>query len=124
MSEDKKEFKQAYLEEKLQAIADKLGDAYGEPFLSELISRMERTVAHFNEEVDIMLSSVKANTKERQKHFSIPEGDNLSAKIGEGINIDQKSDSQNSDGKEDESEALNEENKKKKFSLFKRKKKK
>ena len=124
MSEDKKEFKQAYLEEKLQAIADKLGDAYGEPFLSELISRMERTVSHFNEEVDIMLSSVKANTKERQKHFSTSEGDNLSAKIGEGTNIDQKSNSQNSDGKEDESEASNKENKKKKFSLFKRKKKK
>ena len=87
MSEDKKEFKQAYLEEKLQAIADKLGDAYGEPFLSELISRMERTVSHFNEEVDIMLSSVKANTKERQKHFSTSEGDNLSAKIGEGNNL-------------------------------------
>ena len=124
MSEDKKEFKQAYLEEKLQAIADKLGDAYGEPFLSELISRMERTVAHFNEEVDIMLSSVKANTKERQKHFSTSEGDSLSGKIVEGTNIDQKSNSQNSDGKEDESEDSNEENKKKKFSLFKRKKKK
>ena len=103
MSEDKKEFKQAYLEEKLQAIADKLGDAYGEPFLSELISRMERTVAHFNEEVDIMLSSVKANTKERQKHFSTSEGDSLSGKIVEGTNIDQKSNSQNSNGKEDES---------------------
>ena len=126
MSEDKKEFKQAYLEEKLQAIADKLGDAYGEPFLSELISRMERTVAHFNEEVDIMLSSVKANTKERQKHFSTSEGDSLSAKISEGTNIDQKSNSQNSNGEEDESEASYEENgtKKKKFSLFKRKKKK
>ena len=126
MSEDKKEFKQAYLEEKLQAIADKLGDAYGEPFLSELISRMERTVAHFNEEVDIMLSSVKANTKERQKHFSTSEGDSLSGKIIEGTNIDQKSNSQNSNGEEDESEASNEENgtKKKKFSLFKRKKKK
>ena len=126
MSEDKKEFKQAYLEEKLQAIADKLGDAYGEPFLSELISRMERTVAHFNEEVDIMLSSVKANTKERQKHFLTSEGDSLSAKISEGTNIDQKSNSQNSNGEEDESEASNEENgiKKKKFSLFKRKKKK
>ena len=126
MSEDKKEFKQAYLEEKLQAIADKLGDAYGEPFLSELISRMERTVSHFNEEVDIMLSSVKANTKERQKHFSTSEGDSLSGKIVEGTNIDQKSNSQNSNGKEDESEASNEENgiKKKKFSLFKRKKKK
>ena len=126
MSEDKKEFKQAYLEEKLQAIADKLGDAYGEPFLSELISRMERTVAHFNEEVDIMLSSVKANTKERQKHFSTSEGDSLSTKIAEGTDINQKSNSQNFNGKEDESEDSNEENgtKKKKFSLFKRKKKK
>ena len=66
MSEEpKKEFKQEYLEEKLQAISEKLGDAYGEPFLRELISRMERTVAHFNEEVDVMVATVKNNSKKR-----------------------------------------------------------
>ena len=124
LAEDTKEFKQAYLEEKLQAIADKLGDAYGEPFLAELISRMERTVAHFNEEVDTMLSSVKDNTKKRQKHFGAPEGgastNQIDAKSESGI--ESNSDASNNN----ESEAPDDENnaKKKKFSLFKRKKKK
>ena len=124
MAEDTKEFKQAYLEEKLQAIADKLGDAYGEPFLAELISRMERTVAHFNEEVDTMLSSVKDNTKKRQKHFGSPESgtttNQIDAKNESGI--ESNSDASNND----QSEAADDENtgKKKKFSLFKRKKKK
>ena len=124
MAEDTKEFKQAYLEEKLQPIADKLGDAYGEPFLAELISRMERTVAHFNEEVDTMLSSVKYNTKKRQKHFGAPEGgastNQIDAKSESGI--ESNSDASNND----ESEVPDDENtgKKKKFSLFKRKKKK
>ena len=124
MAEDTKEFKQAYLEEKLQAIADKLGDAYGEPFLAELISRMERTVAHFNEEVDTMLSSVKHNTKKRQKHLGVSESgtstNQIDAKSESGI--ESNSDTSNND----EAEAADDENtgKKKKFSLFKRKKKK
>ena len=124
MAEDTKEFKQAYLEEKLQAIADKLGDAYGEPFLGELISRMERTVAHFNEEVDTMLSSVKDNTKKRQKYFGASEGgastNQIDAKSGSGI--ESNSDASNND----KSEAPDDEStgKKKKFSLFMRKKKK
>ena len=124
MAEDTKEFKQAYLEEKLQAIADKLGDAYGEPFLAELISRMERTVAHFNEEVDTMLSSVKDNTKKRQKHFGAPEGGTSSNQIDAKSESDIESDSDASNN--DEPEAADDENtgKKKKFSLFKRKKKK
>ena len=75
MSEEpKKEFKQEYLEEKLHAISEKLGDAYGEPFLRELISRMERTVAHFNEEVDVMVSTVKNNSKKRRKFLAEKRG--------------------------------------------------
>ena len=76
MSEEpRKEFTQEYLEEKLQAIGDKLGDAYGEPFLRELITRMERTVAHFNEEVDVMVDTVKSRSKNRRKFLVTSRGE-------------------------------------------------
>ena len=129
MSEEpKKEFKQEYLEEKLQAISEKLGDAYGEPFLRELISRMERTVAHFNEEVDVMVSTVKNNSKKRRKFLAEKRGEefnensdekNLSSKDTDSSELDDRGD------KEAAKESTNEdaEPKKKRFSLFKRKKK-
>ena len=47
-TDTQKEFNQDYLADKLHSVGDKLGDAYGEPLLNELITRMERTVAHFN----------------------------------------------------------------------------
>ncbi len=129
MSEEpKKEFKQEYLEEKLQAISAKLGDAYGEPFLRELISRMERTVAHFNEEVDVMVATVKNNSKKRRKFLVEKRGEEFNEKSDEE-NLSSKgndsSDLENSGNKEASMESTNEdaEPKKKRFSLFKRKKK-
>ena len=46
-------FNKEYLSEKLLAIKEKLGDAYGGPLMEELIIRMERTVAHFDFEVGL-----------------------------------------------------------------------
>ena len=63
MSKNEKKFKKEYLEEKLHLIGDRLNDAYGQPLLEELITRMERTVSHFNEEVDGILESI--NNKAR-----------------------------------------------------------
>ena len=129
MSEEpKKEFKQEYLEEKLQAISEKLGDAYGEPFLRELISRMERTVAHFNEEVDVMVATVKNNSKKRRKFLVEKRGEEFNENSDEEILSRKDSDSsgvENSADKEKSKESANEdaEPKKKRFSLFKRKKK-
>ena len=129
MSEEpKKEFKQEYLEEKLQAISEKLGDAYGEPFLRELISRMERTVAHFNEEVDVMVATVKNNSIKRRKFLVEKRGEEFNENSDEEILSRKDSDSsgvENSADKEESKEATNEdaEPKKKRFSLFKRKKK-
>ena len=129
MSEEpKKEFKQEYLEEKLQAISEKLGDAYGEPFLRELISRMERTVAHFNEEVDVMVATVKNNSKKRRKFLVEKRGEVFNENSDEEILSKKDSDSsgvENSADKEKSKESANEdaEPKKKRFSLFKRKKK-
>ena len=129
MSEEpKKEFTQEYLEEKLQAISEKLGDAYGEPFLRELISRMERTVAHFNEEVDVMVATVKDNSKNRRKFLAESRGEEYNESL-DGETISSKATdsyiAENSDDKETAKDSANEDDepKKKRFSLFKRKKK-
>ena len=63
MPEQTNDFNKEYLEEKIQAIGEKLGDAYGQPLMEELIIRMERTVSHFNDEVDVMLALLKSRTK-------------------------------------------------------------
>ena len=129
MSEEpKKEFTQEYLEEKLQAISEKLGDAYGEPFLRELISRMERTVAHFNEEVDVMVSTVKNNSKNRRKFLAESRGEEYNESLDEetlSINATDSSTVESSDDKETSKDSADKDAKpkKKRFSLFKRKKK-
>ena len=126
--EPKKEFTQEYLEEKLQAISEKLGDAYGEPFLRELISRMERTVAHFNEEVDVMVETVKCNSKNRRKFLAESRGEEYNESLDEETLSSKATDSstvESSDDKETSKDNANEDDepKKKRFSLFKRKKK-
>jgi len=126
--EPRKEFTQEYLEEKLQAIGDKLGDAYGEPFLRELITRMERTVAHFNEEVDVMVDTVKSRSKNRRKFLVTTRGEefdestdqealfNASGDVSSSTNDENKKSNKDSDVEASEP-------KKKRFSFFKRKKK-
>jgi|TARA_B100001105_G_scaffold131270_1_gene105098 hypothetical protein len=126
--EPRKEFTQEYLEEKLQAIGDKLGDAYGEPFLRELITRMERTVAHFNEEVDVMVDTVKSRSKNRRKFLVTTRGEefdestdqealfNTSGDVSSSTNDENKKSNKDSDVEASEP-------KKKRFSFFKRKKK-
>ena len=126
--EPKKEFTQEYLEEKLQAISEKLGDAYGEPFLRELISRMERTVAHFNEEVDVMVSTVKNNSKNRRKFLAESRGEEYNESLDEETLSSKATDSstvESSNDKETSKDSADKDAKpkKKRFSLFKRKKK-
>ena len=129
MSEEpRKEFTQEYLEEKLQAIGDKLGDAYGEPFLRELITRMERTVAHFNEEVDVMVDTVKSRSKNRRKFLVTSRGEEFDESADQETILSTNGDvssSTNDENKESnkDSEVEESEPKKKRFSFFKRKKK-
>ena len=129
MSEEpRKEFTQEYLEEKLQAIGDKLGDAYGEPFLRELITRMERTVAHFNEEVDVMVETVKNRSKNRRKFLVTSRGDEFDESTDQEALFSTSGDVSSSTNDENkksnkDSEVEASEPKKKRFSFFKRKKK-
>lgn len=113
-----RDFNKDYLSEKLQLIGEKLGDSYGQPLLDELIKRMERTVAHFNDEVDIMLKTIKSRTKNQRGLLASMRGEEaiskevklskLEKKLEIDINMPEKS----------------EVPKRKKFLLFRRKSKK
>ena len=122
-------FNKEYLSEKLLAVKEKLGDAYGGPLMEELIIRMERTVAHFDFEVETMLKKVTKRTNERKSTLSNIRGEVINET---GSDFEKKLESSSLEDKDDnkfekkdsESDTSNKkESKKGLFSFFKRKKK-
>ena len=123
MAEQSNDFNKEYLEEKIQAIGEKLGDAYGQPLMEELIMRMERTVSHFNDEVDTMIHSLKSRTKNQRYLLASMRGEDPDAEPEEISEFEKKLESGDSKEKKSTEKLSQEEKPKKKFSLFKRKKK-
>ena len=122
-------FNKEYLSEKLLAIKEKLGDAYGGPLMEELIIRMERTVAHFDFEVETMLKKVTKRTNERKSTLDTIRGEEINENVSdyekklESSSLEDKG-SDKSETKDSESDVSNEkESKKGLLSFFKRKKK-
>ena len=122
-------FNKEYLSEKLLAIKEKLGDAYGGPLMEELIIRMERTVAHFDFEVETMLKKVTKRTNERKNTLDNIRGEEINENVSdyekklESSSLEDKG-SDKSETKDSESDVSNEkESKKGLLSFFKRKKK-
>ena len=122
-------FNKEYLSEKLLAIKEKLGDAYGGPLMEELIIRLERTVAHFDFEVETMLKKVTKRTNERKSTLDIIRGEETNENVSdyekklESSSLEDKG-SDKSETKDSESDVSNEkESKKGLLSFFKRKKK-
>ena len=122
-------FNKEYLSEKLLAIKEKLGDAYGGPLMEELIIRMERTVAHFDFEVETMLKKVTKRTNERKTTLDSIRGEEINENVSdyekklESSSLEDKG-SDKSEKKDSESDVSNEkESKKGLLSFFKRKKK-
>jgi len=124
VTEETTEFKKEYLNEKLQAIGDKLGDAYGEPFMAELIVRMERTVSHFNEEVNGLLKTVHSRTRNQYGLLASMRGEDPNAEPVELSEFEKKLSTGERPKKDVPEKEGTEEKPKKKFSFFKRKKKK
>ena len=119
-------FNKEYLSEKLLAIKEKLGDAYGGPLMEELIIRMERTVAHFDFEVETMLKKVTKRTNERKSTLDNIRGEEINENVSdyekklESSSLEDKG-SDKSETKDSESDASNEKESKKGFlSFFKR----
>ena len=124
MNKEEKKFKKEYLDEKLHLIGERLNDAYGQPLLEELIARMERTVSHFNEEVDDILVNIKSRTQNQHYKLATLRGDDP---IKNAINEDESQLNVSSDSDKDinvKNEKPKDEPKKSKFSFLKRKKKK
>ena len=122
-------FNKEYLSEKLLAIKEKLGDAYGGPLMEELIIRMERTVAHFDFEVETMLKKVTKRTNERKSTLDNIRGEEIKEAVSdyekklESSSLEDKG-SDKSETKDSENDVPNEkESKKGLLSFFKRKKK-
>ena len=122
MDKNEKKFKKEYLEEKLHLIGERLNDAYGQPLLDELITRMERTVSHFNEEVDAILDSIQSRTKNQHYKLATLRGDDP---VKEALNKDLSQDSVSVSEESKSSKTDDSDNKEKKgrFSFLKRKKK-
>ena len=124
MPEQANDFNKEYLKEKIHAIGEKLGDAYGQPLMEELIVRMERTVSHFNDEVDAMIDLLKSRTKNQRYLLASMRGEDPDAEPEEISELEKKLESGDSKEKKSTEQLSQEEKPKKKFSLFKRKKKK
>ena len=129
MPKKESSFNKEYLSEKLLAIKEKLGDAYGGPLMEELIIRMERTVAHFDFEVETMLKKVTKRTNERKSTLDNIRGEEINQNVSdyekklESSSLEDKS-SDKSETKDSESDVSKEkESKKGLLSFFKRKKK-
>lgn len=124
-TDTKKDFNQNYLADKLHSIGDKLGDAYGEPLLNELLARMERTVSHFNEEVDVMVKTLTSRTKNQRRLLASMRGEDPNLIDIELSDLEKKLEAKDKSKSNSSADSKEEEEPKKKmFSFFKKKKKK
>ena len=62
-SEDRKK----YLSEKLDDLMDGISGSYGVILMEELLKRLEQTINEFNNEVQVLMKSLKENNNERNK---------------------------------------------------------
>ena len=54
-----------YLNEKLDDLLEGINSSYGEELFNELVSRLERTINDFNEEISELTEAVKGNSEKR-----------------------------------------------------------
>ena len=54
-----------YLNDKLDDLLDGINASYGEELFNELVTRLERTINDFNEEIATLTEEVKGNSEKR-----------------------------------------------------------
>jgi len=123
MAEQSNDFNKEYLEEKIQAIGEKLGDAYGQPLMEELIMRMERTVSHFNDEVDAMIDLLKSRTKNQRYLLASMRGEDPDAEPEEISELEKKLESGDSKEKKSTEQLPRKKNLKRNFHCLNEKRK-
>ncbi len=56
-----------YLSEKLDDLLDGINDTYGTVLMDELISRLEKTVTDFNQEVKELMDQLRARSEKKEQ---------------------------------------------------------
>ena len=62
---DNKDSRQNYLNEKLDNLLSGINNTYGQVLLDELVTRLQRTLDDFNEEVQEIVGDLKASSDRR-----------------------------------------------------------
>ena len=93
----KKEEREGYLQTKLDDVLDGINASYGQSLLDELMIRLEATIDDFNKEVDVLMSSLKKSSEEKEKLIQ-------QIKPGEAIKVVSKTEVSQADPKQDANE--------------------
>ena len=54
-----------YLNDKLDDLLDGINASYGEELFNELVTRLDRTINDFNDEISVLTEAVKGNSEKR-----------------------------------------------------------
>ena len=67
-----------YLNDKLDDLLEGINASYGEELFNELVSRLDRTINDFNEEISLLTEAVKGNSEKRAEIIhTLMEGQDL-----------------------------------------------
>lgn len=67
--EEQPDKQKQYLTEKFEGLLEQIGEGYGRPLQEELIRRLEKTIAEFDEEVSELISDLKERSKKRHEEL-------------------------------------------------------
>ncbi len=74
-----------YLNEKLDNLLSGINDSYGQALLDELVTRLERTITDFNEEVEGIMGDLKVSSERRNQILhDLMEGKEMPSGNGSG----------------------------------------
>ena len=82
-----------YLNDKLDDLLDGINASYGEELFNELVTRLERTISDFNEEIATLTEEVKGNSERRAEIIhTLMEGQDMSPSASANIDTNDSND--------------------------------
>ena len=82
-----------YLNDKLDDLLDGINASYGEELFNELVTRLERTISDFNEEIATLTEEVKGNSERRAEIIhTLMEGQEMSPSASANIDTNDSND--------------------------------
>ena len=83
--------RKTYLSEKLDDLLDGINNHYGTVLMDELISRLERTVSEFNDEVKDLMEQLRTSSEKKEQLLEkIKSSELVEAESGEAIKVEKE----------------------------------